>query len=228
MFDFQQKRGDLMISCEKLKKSPLFKGIEEEGIFAVLSCLAPSQKTYRKGQSIFRIGDSITDIGFILRGSVLVEKEDFWGNRSILVHLRESDIFGESFASLGAKALFNTVAAEDSEILFLSAGSALTCCSSACPFHHRLILNLLSVIAEKNTVMAGKIDVMSQRTVREKLLTYLSSQAQLHGSSSFEIPLNRQQLADYLAIDRSHMTVELGKLEKEGILRFRRNFFRLL
>ena len=103
MFDFQQKRGGLMISCEKLKKSPLFKGIEEEGISAVLSCLAPSQKTYRKGQSIFRIGDSITDIGFILRGSVLVEKEDFWGNRSILVHLRESDIFGESFASLGAK-----------------------------------------------------------------------------------------------------------------------------
>ena len=217
-----------MISYQKLKKSPLFRGIQEKDTMAVLSCLAPSQKKYKKGETIFRVGEAVPDLGFILRGSVSMEKEDFWGNRSILEHLGEGDIFGESFASLGAESAFNAVAAEDSDILFLSIGPILTCCSSACPFHHRLILNLLSVIAEKNTVMAGKIDVMSQRTVREKLLTYLSSQAQLHGSSSFEIPLNRQQLADYLAIDRSHMTVELGKLEKEGILCFRRNSFRLL
>lgn len=217
-----------MISYQKLKKSPLFRGIQEKDTMAVLSCLAPSQKKYKKGETIFRVGEAVPNLGFILRGSVSMEKEDFWGNRSILEHLGEGDIFGESFASLGAESAFNAVAAEDSDILFLSIGPILTCCSSVCSFHQQLIRNLLALIAEKNTIIARKADLMSKRTVREKLLAYLSAQAQLCGSSSFQIPLKRQQLADYLAVDRSHMTVELKKLEKEGILCFRRNSFRLL
>ncbi len=217
-----------MISYQKLKKSPLFRDIQEKDAAAVLSCLAPSQKKYGKGETILRIGETVSAVGFILSGSVSVEKEDFWGNRSILEHLREGDIFGESFASLGAESAFNAVAAKDSDILFLGIGPVLTCCSSVCPFHRQLIRNLLAVVAEKNTIMARKADLLARRTVREKLLAYLSSQAQLRGSSSFEIPLKRQQLADYLAVDRSHMTVELKKLEKEGILRFQQNHFELL
>ena len=157
-----------MISYQKLKKSPLFRGIQEKDTMAVLSCLAPSQKKYKKGETIFRVGEAVPDLGFILRGSVSMEKEDFWGNRSILEHLGEGDIFGESFASLGAESAFNAVAAEDSDILFLSIGPILTCCSSVCSFHQQLIRNLLALIAEKNTIIARKADLMSKRTVRGK------------------------------------------------------------
>ena len=168
-----------MISYQKLKKSPLFRGIQEKDTMAVLSCLAPSQKKYKKGETIFRVGEAVPNLGFILRGSVSMEKEDFWGNRSILEHLGEGDIFGESFASLGAESAFNAVAAEDSDILFLSIGPILTCCSSVCSFHQQLIRNLLALIAEKkyNHSPEGRSDVETNRQRKAACLPLRSGTA---------------------------------------------------
>lgn len=217
-----------MISYEQLKKNPLFHGIDESEIRSILACLSPRRRKYEKDETIFSAGEAISEVALILSGNVLIEKEDFWGNRSILAHLEKNDLFGEAFASLSAESDVNAVASAKTDILFLHIGQLLTCCTSACAFHQRLIRNLLAAVAEKNTRLAKKADLLAQRTVRGKLLAYLSSQAQLQGSPSFDIPFSRQQLADYLSVDRSHMTVELGKLEKEGILRFQKNRFQLL
>ena len=169
----------------------------------------------------------IEEIGIIFSGTVTVQRNDYWGNRSIVAFLGEMDVFGETFACLNQASDVQVIAEEASEILFLQVNRVLTTCSSSCQFHNRLIRNLLEICARKNYQMNVKVDILSQKTTREKLLTFLSRQAIRLGKQQFEIPFNRQQLADYLSVDRSAMTVELGKLKREGIIDFQKNVFTL-
>ena len=162
----------------------------------------------------------------LLEGSIHIQKEDFWGNLSILNKISEGEIFGEVYACLGRdEILFNAVAQKPCTVLFLDVNRVLTMCPSACQFHGRLIRNLLSVVSQKNKLLTQKLEYMSQRTTREKLLSYLSEQSLRVGSPSFDIPFNRQQLADFLSVDRSAMSNELCKMRDEGILTFERNHF---
>lgn len=212
---------------KNLTKIALMQGLNEQEISLILNCLQAKIKKYEKGETIFQEGEKIEEIGIIFSGTVTVQRNDYWGNRSIVALLGEMDVFGETFACLNQSSDVQVIAEESSEILFLQVNRVLTTCSSSCQFHNRLIRNLLGICAKKNYQMNVKVDILSQKTTREKLLTFLSRQAIRLGKQQFEIPFNRQQLADYLSVDRSAMTVELGKLKKEGIIDFQKNVFTL-
>lgn len=217
-----------MTSYSRLKRTCLFEGMEETEIQSILECLSAQRRQYDKGEVLFHAGDTSQRIGVVLSGSVHFTKEDYWGNRLLLSRIGEAEVFGEAYAGLHSGFAFDITAAEKTQILFLDLNRVLTSCPKACQFHQRLIRNLLTLLACKNMELTKKVDVLSQRTVRSKLMEYLSTQARLQRCVSFDIPFNRQQLADYLAVDRCSMTVELGKMQKEGILRFEKNHFTLL
>lgn len=213
---------------ETIKKSPLFKGIEESEIEAMLGCLSVKARKYARHEFVMRFGDSTEAIGMVLSGSVHIVKEDFWGNRNIVTEIGPGQIFAESYACTPGAALgVSVVAAEAAAVMFMNVRRVLTTCSSACEFHSRLLRNLLSVLAEKNLRFNDKLTHMAQRTTRQKLLSYLSAESMRLGSPEFDITFNRQQLADYLSVDRSAMSGELSKMRDEGLLDFYKSHFRL-
>lgn len=209
-----------------LKGAKLFSGIGETELTGMLKCLGAVEKEYQKGEYIFRIGEHLTSVALLLEGSVHIQKEDYWGNLSILNEISKGEVFGEAYAVPGSGVVVNdAIAAAASTVLFLDFRRILVTCSSACRFHTQLIQNYFVILAEKNRILTQKIDHMSKRSTREKLLSYLSEQSLRAGSSSFVIPFNRQQLADFLSIDRSAMSNELSKMRKEGILEYEKNYF---
>lgn len=194
----------------------------------MLKCLSAASRSYQKGECVFWRGERITSVAMLLEGCIHIRKEDYWGNLSILNEISEGEVFGEVYACLGNDEILNdAVAVKPSVVLFLDINRILTMCPSSCRFHARLIRNLLSVIASKNKMLTQKLEHISQRTTREKLLSYLSEQSLRAGCPSFDIPFNRQQLADYLSVDRSAMSNELCKMRDEGILLFEKNHFTL-
>lgn len=212
-----------------LLHSPLFSGVSEKELIAMLDCLAATTADYAKNEFILRCGERPGAVGLVLNGSVYIIREDFWGNRNILAESGPGQLFAETYACAECATLgVSVVAAEPATALFLDMRRILTSCSSACAFHARLIRNLLSALAGKNLLMQEKLIHMSQRTTREKLLSYLSAEAQRQGGPGLEIPFNRQQLADYLSVDRSAMSNELSRMRAEGMIEFSRNHFVLL
>lgn len=209
-------------------ESPLFEGISSGEAEAMLQCLSAVRKDYKKGGYIFHRGDSIRSIGVVATGAVEIINEDYWGRRQILNYVTEGQLFGESYAcTQGEPLMVSAVAAAQTEILFLDINHILTACPAACTFHTRLIRNLLSILSGHNLMLTRKINHMSQKTIREKLLSYLSWQAAQQGSRTFSIPFNRQQLADYLSIDRSALSAELSKMQKDELLSYQKNQFTL-
>lgn len=206
----------------------LFDGIKEDDRSEMLKCLNAKKKQYKKGSTVLGRGRRTSEMGMVLEGSVHMVKDDFWGNRSILGQASPGQMFGEVYACLPRQGLeVDVVAAEDTEVLFLDVGRILTVCSSACSFHTRLIRNLLMILAEKNLMLTHKMEHMAQKSTRDKVLSYLSMEAEKQGGPEFAIPFNRQQLADYLSVDRSAMSRELSRMKAEGLLDYHRNRFRL-
>ena len=163
-----------------------------------------------------------------MEGRLLIQKDDYWGNRSIVNVIEPGELFGEAYAAPDSGALRNDVlAAEDSAAVFFDIHRVLTVCPSACRFHALTVQNLFYAISEKNRKLVSKLDITAKRTTREKLLSYLSEEAKRQNASTFEIPFNRQQLADFLSVDRSAMSAELCKLRDAGLLSFERNRFTL-
>ena len=212
-----------------LKNVELFGGIDETELNALLTCLNAKAVHFEKGRTVFMPGAATRSFGVVLSGSVQISHEDYYGNRSILGNVGPGGLFGESFAFAEAAALpVGVVASQDSEILFIDCKRLVSPCANACSFHNSLIRNMLSITAKKNIALTQKIEINSKRGTREKLLAYLSGEAQRAGSSSFEIPFDRQELADYLSVDRSAMSAELGKMRNDGLLLFHKNRFELL
>ena len=212
-----------------LHTASLFSGISDEELAAMLSCLGARIETFPKGSRLLRAGDTVEEVGLVLAGSALVVQEDIWGNRSILSKIGPGQTFAEVFACVPGSVLNVSVEAkEDTTILFLNIGRILSICPDGCSFHAQLIQNLLIDMAQKNRKLSEKITHMAKRSTREKLLSYLSEQAVKNKSSKFEIPYNRQQLADYLGVDRSGLSVQLCRLRDEGMLTFHKNKIRLI
>ncbi len=211
-----------------LKRTKLFSGVGEEDIGAMLSCLGARLLTYRKGEYVLRQGEHLSEILVLVQGSLHVQRDDYWGNRSILGHVGVGEIFGEAYAAPESGTLLNdVVAVEDSAVFFFDVKRVISTCPSACRFHTIVVLNLFFAISEKNRGLVRKLDHMSRRTTREKLISYLSEEARKQNSADITIPFNRQQLADYLSVDRSAMSSELCKMRREGLLEFEKNRFRL-
>lgn len=211
-----------------LKKVMLFDGIDEADIGSLLKCLSANEKKFNKGDIIYMDGDTILHVGIVLSGKVQIIKEDYFGNRTIMTEIGEGEIFGEVFAcSKTDKIPVTVVSATNSVVLFVNYRHVITVCSSSCEFHLKLIENMLGILARKNFMLNHKIDCLSKRTTRERILTYLSFQSKKAKSNSFTIPFNRQELADYLCVDRSAMSSELGKMRDEGMVEFNKNKFTL-
>lgn len=211
-----------------LKNSPLFFGIKTEEIQTMLGCLTSNEKKFNKNELVFRQGETVNAMGLVLSGRIHILKEDFWGNRIILSDISPSQMFGESFACAHTQSItVSALAVEPTIVLFLDIKQILNFCSTSCIYHSRIIRNLLSVLADKNIMLTGKIEHITKRTTREKLLSYLSAESIKAGSPVFQIPFNRQQLAEYLAVDRSAMSLELSKLQQENYLTYYKNSFHL-
>lgn len=206
--------------------SPLFLGMSGAEIEGILKCLNAVEKSYEKGDLVFHMGEPVKSMGLVLDGSVQIVRDDFWGNRQMLSSAGPGQLFGESYACMPKEPLMvMALAAEKTRVMFLDVNRVLKVCSSACEFHSRLIHNLLSILAGKNLMLTRKIDHMGQRTIREKVMAYLSYQAERQKSESFFIPFDRQELADYLAVDRSALSAELSRMQKEGLVTYRKNRF---
>ena len=217
------------MDVEMLSKTVLFKGMDVNEIKGLLQCIGGREVHYKKDELIYHMGDETTSIGLVLSGAVLVENDDIWGNRSILDRVAEGQIFAETYACVpGEKMRVNVRAAKPSHIMFLEVGKVVRLCPSDCAFHHHLILNLLEITACKNLKISRRIFNTSSKSIRGRLLSFLSDQAVEKGSREFDIVFNRQELADYLSVDRSAMSHELGKMQKEGLILVEKNRFRLL
>ena len=212
-----------------LARCPLFDGIRTEDLSAMLGCIGGRTLSVSTGQSLFREGDPATHVGMVLTGAVRMVREDYYGNRSIVAHIGPAELFGETYACAGISSLpISIVADEDSQVLLMDCRRITTSCCNACAFHNRMIFNLLKLVAVKNLVFDQKIQVTSKRTTREKLMAYLLDQAKLQGGSSFTIPFDRQELADYLEVDRSGLSAEISKLRREGVMKSEKKQFTLL
>lgn len=212
-----------------LRQCPLFDGIDDADIPGMLDCLGAAVRSVNKNAEILAEGEQATHVGILLSGSAHVVRQDFYGNRTIVSSLKAGDLFAESFACAGEQILpVSVVAAEQCLVMFVHCRRITVGCSNACGFHSRLIYNLLQIVARRNLEFHQKLEITANRTTREKLMAYLLSQAKMVGGDSFTIPYDRQALADYLGVERSAMSAELGKLKKDGIIDFHRSSFTIL
>lgn len=212
-----------------LKKCPLFEDISDNDIVPLLSCLGAKVETFDKKYTVFSEGSPAKHIGIVLSGGVQMERTDFFGNRTIFLTAEPSELFGEAFScSLLDEMPVTVVAASLSEIMFIDCTRIMNSCERSCGFHRRMIYNLMKNLAQKNIALHQKLEITSKRTTREKLLTFLNLQAKKRGSRIFTVPYDRQELADYLEVDRSGLSCEIGKLKKEGIIDSEKNKFILL
>ena len=229
LLNFQQKEKKLKIFLPILKECALFQGIADEDLFRMLTCLGARIQHYEKKHTIFAEGTPARHIGILLSGEVRVIQFDYYGNKSILSRIAPTEVFAEAFACAAVPALPVTmIASEPSTVMLIDCTHILHTCSNHCGFHQSLIYNLMKDLASKTILFHQKIEITSKRTTREKLLTYLAIEARRTGSDSFLIPFDRQELADYLEVDRSGLSVEIGKLRAEGIIENRKNRFVLL
>lgn len=204
----------------------LFQGIEEKEIETLLQCLKAVKKEYKKGEIILSEGDTTELIGVVLKGMALIESSDIWGNNSILGSAGRGAVFAEAYACIpGEPLLISVTAAEDTAVLFLHVSKILTTCTSACVFHTKLVRNLLTVSANKNLQLSRRILHTGSKSIRGRLLSYFSECAKKAGKYSFQVPYSRQQLADYLGVDRSALCNELSKMQKDGLIQYEKNNF---
>ncbi len=212
-----------------LKKCSLFEGIAKDDIPGLLTCLQAKVIHFSKKQSILSEGSQAKYVGIILSGTAQIVQLDYYGNRSIFSSVNQADIFGEAFACAGIERLpVSVIASGDCEVMLIDCERILHTCAKACGFHQQIIFNLMRDIATKAIIFQQKIEVISKRSTREKLMSYLQIQARKAGSSRFSIPFDRQELADYLEVERSGLSMEISKLKKEGIINCRKNSFELL
>lgn len=211
-----------------IARFPLFYGISERDIGGVLKCLYAARANYERGEIIFHAGDTTSRLGLVVSGGVLIESDDIWGNRSILSRVDSGQIFGETYACIpGEPLLVSAVAAERTQVLFLNMSRILKPCSQACGRHVQLLANLLAISARKNLALSRRILHTTPKTIRGRLLSYFSELALQSGNRDVVVPFDRQQLADYLGVDRSALSSELSKMQRDGLLTYHRNSFSL-
>lgn len=212
-----------------LMSSALFRGVEEKDLENMLKCLAVTERSYKKNDIILMAGTKVTSVGIIVEGNAQITREDSEGNRAILSDLARADIFAEAYVAASSKEVpITVIATSECRVVWVPFSKIVVRCTFACEFHRVLIENMLKVIAEKNILMNEKMRLLSCRTTKEKLLTYLSDYSDYVGKSKFKIPFTRNELADFLSVDRSAMSRELGKLRDEGYIKFDKNEFEIL
>jgi CRP-like cAMP-binding protein len=225
----QQKERKLKKYHKTLLSTTLFHGIDENDLEGMLACLNVMVRHYRKNDIILMAGSKATSVGVMVEGTAQITREDAEGNRAILSELVKGDIFAEAYAAAARDDIpITVIATSDCSIVWVPFSKVVVQCSFSCQFHQQLIQNMMKIIAEKSIAMNEKMRILSCKTTKEKLLTYLHDYSEKMGKTKFKIPFSRNELADFLSVDRSAMSRELGKLRDEGYLNFNRNEFELL
>lgn len=207
----------------------IFDGIDTESLKLLTNCLQAVEKTYKKEEIIFDIGDEITAVAYIIEGAVQLSKDDYEGGKVILEHISEGEIFAQSMVCAGVeKSSVCAIAIEDTRILFMDFKRILSICSNSCPFHKRLVENIIKNISLKNMMLQERIELLAKKTLRERILYMLLKEKRKTGKNIFEIPYSREQMAQYLAADRSALSRELSNMKCEKIIDFHKNSFKLL
>ncbi|BCJ93675.1 Crp/Fnr family transcriptional regulator [Anaerocolumna cellulosilytica] len=208
---------------------PLFVGISKTELISMMECLGSYIKTYKKSEIIILVNQKVKCVGVVLAGSVMMIKEDIWGNKTILAVIEKGEVFGETFACgsiLSASVTY--VAGKEARILYLPFNQVMHTCTRSCVFHHRLIENMVTAIANKNIQLMEKLEITTKKTLREKISSFLSIQAQRNNSKYFTVTMGRTELAEYLCADRSALTRELNTMKKEGLIDFEKNTFKIV
>ena len=214
---------DIISSCS------LFTGIKREELTVLLKCLSASVRKFHRNEFILREGDPSGTLGVVLQGNVSILREDIYGARSLISKLSPGDVFGESLAFSGTEFMpVSVVSGQESTVMMIDALRISTGCVSACSFHSRLIRNLLGVLARKNLMFSRRQEITSKRTTRDKLMFYLMGEAKERGSRTFTVPFSRQELADFLGVDRSGLSAEIGKLRRQGVIDCHKSTFKLI
>ena len=214
---------------EALQRCLLFQDVSPQDLHAMLGCLNGRTVAFDRGGVILAAEDPADQVGIVLEGEVRVVRDDCFGNRAIQAQLAPGELFGEAFACAGVERLPVTVeGAAPGQVLLIQLQRIMEPCCNACEFHQRMIMNLLRAMAARNLQLNRRLEVASQRSIRERLMTYLLQQARQARSSRFTIPFDRQGLADYLCVDRSALSAEIGRLRREGVLESERSSFTLL
>lgn len=214
---------------EVLQSCGLFDGIAADELRALLDCVGGRMRPFARGEAVLQADSRAEYVGIVLSGSAQIVRDDFYGNRSIQAVLQPGELFGEAFACAGVERLPVTVeGVQPGTAMVIRLNRVVETCSNACAFHNRMVMNLLREMAAKNIQLNQKLEILTRRTTREKLMAYLLSQAKRARSNSFAIPFDRQALADYLGVERSALSAEIGKLRREGVLESERSRFTLL
>lgn len=209
----------------EILQTPLFRGIQEAELAEMQQRAGMRRRTYTKNERLFSMGTVVSETGIVLHGSVNIETIDPWGGKSILSNVPTGQVFAETYAFCGEPLMVDVVAAEDCAILLLDMQLLLR--EGDAPWQQKLLQNLLGILVQKNLTLANRIFCTTPKGTRGRILTYLSGQAAKNGSMTFQIPFDRQQMADYLNLDRSALSKELGRMREEGLLTFRKNTFTL-
>lgn len=214
---------------EVLQSCALFEGIDGRDLQAMLGCLGGRAQDFERGEAILAADSPAECVGVVLSGAAQIVLDDFYGNRTIQNRVEPGEMFGEAFACAGVERLPVTVeGVRPGRVMLIRLRRITETCSNACAFHSRMVMNLLKAMAAKNLQLNRRIEITSRRTTREKLMAYLMGQAQRARSSSFTIPFDRQALADYLCVERSALSAEIGRLRREGVLESEKSHFTLL
>ena len=217
------------MDIQSLQKTTLFRGLTEAETEAALTALKAREKTYRKGDVLLHAGSTTEDLGLVLEGSVSIESNDMWGNRTLLNHVGRNQFFAETYAYLeNAPLLVDVVANENCRVLFLRTGSLRTDNNTNEPWQEKLIANLLTISSQKNLSLSGRSFHTAHKTIRGRVMSYLNAVSLQKGSTEFDIPFDRQQLADYLNVERTALSKELGRMRNDGLLETKKNHFKLL
>ncbi|MEL7657098.1 MAG: Crp/Fnr family transcriptional regulator [Bacillota bacterium] len=216
-------------NIKTLKLSSLFQGVEEHDLEAMLNCLGATERKYRKNDVILLAGTKVTSVGIMAEGNAQITRDDAEGNRAILSELGRADLFAEAYVAAGSAEIpITVIATSDCRIVWIPFSKIVGTCSAACGFHRTLVQNMMHVIAVKNILMNEKMRILSCKTTKEKLMTYLSDYSEHVGKNKFKIPFSRNELADFLSVDRSAMSRELSRLKDEGYLNYHKNEFEIL
>ena len=214
------------MDIEMLERTVLFRGMCDEEVTAALNSLAATVKVFEKDEIILHAGDIIDTMGLVLEGSVRIENNDMWGNRAILSHIGVGQVFAETYAMVKGEALLVDAAAnQDCRVLLLKIGALNDPYSDAPLWRFKLISNILNISMRKNLILSGRIFHTSPKTIRGRVMSYLSSISLQEGADEFDIPFDRQQLADYLNVERTALSKELGRMQRDGLITVRKNHF---
>ena len=216
------------MQMDVIQQVALFRGMDEAELAAALSALSAKEITYEKDETILYAGNVSEHMGLVLEGSVTIESNDVWGNRTILSHIEKGGTFAETYALLEDEPmLVDVIANEKSNILFLRIGSLNLLQQDISPWRVKLIGNLLRISSQKNLHLSGRSFHTAPKSIRGRVMAYLNSVSLQKNKIDFDIPFDRQQLADYLNVERSALSRELSNMQQDGLIIVRRNHFEI-